>query len=71
MPIKSRNIDELKVENGKLIKEVSASRLDTILEGCNARIIKIDARITEFEAEKVEVQATITQVNQLKGELIK
>jgi hypothetical protein len=69
MPTRSTNIDDLRIDAGRLVMDVPKERLDKIIAGCDARINKINTRIAEFEAEKTDLQRTITRANTLKGDL--
>ena len=63
------NVDDIKVEGGKLKREIDPARLDEIIARQTNQLSKCDDGIAALQQQKVEIQARLTKLNALKAQL--
>ncbi len=64
-----RNLDEISVVDGRLIREMPSSRLDAIITRGTERIARLTSRIEELLENRNKCQAHINRATELKNEL--
>ncbi len=70
MPL-TRNLNDVSVVDGKLIREIPSSRLDNIIARGTQRIVTLTKKIEEFSQEINKCQVQIDRATTLKTELEK
>ncbi len=68
MPV-TRNLNDVSVVEGKLIREVPSSRLDSIIARSTKRVASLNKRIEELVQERIKVQLQADRAQTLKNQL--
>ncbi len=58
-----------KVEGGRLIRELSETKLDDVIARHEARVQEITERIQQLKNKRIKVQSRLDEIKTLKGEL--
>ncbi len=66
-----RNLNDVSVVDGKLIRKVPSSRLDNIIVRGTQRVVTLTKRIEELEQEINKCQVQVDRATTLKTELEK
>ncbi len=58
-----------KVEGGRLIRELSETKLDDVIARHEARVQELTSRIQQLRNKRTEIQLRLDEIKALKGEL--